>query len=55
MRVVVVDREGEGGAGGASVEVGGSVVRVERVERGVRWGKSTIKRFDEQFQLWVQT
>ena len=43
MRVVVVDGEGEGGARGARVEVGGAVVRVERVERGVRWGKSAIR------------
>ena len=54
--VVMVDGKGEGGAGGARVEVGRPVVRVERVERGVRWGKSaTIKIFDKQIQLWVQT
>ena len=43
MRVVVVDGEGESRAGGASVEVGGPVVRVERVERGVGRGKPAIK------------
>ena len=54
--VVMVDGKGEGGAGGARVQVGRPVVRVERVERGVRWWKSaTIKRFDKEIQLWVQT
>ena len=41
--VVVVDGEGEGGAGGASVQVGRPVVGVERVERGVGRGKPAIK------------
>ena len=39
----MVDREGEGGAGGARVEVGGAVVRVERVERWVRWRKPVME------------
>ena len=41
--VVVVDGKGEGGAGGARVEVGGAVVRVERVERWVRWRKPVVE------------
>ena len=43
MGVVVVDGEGEGGAGGARVEVGGAVVCVERVERWVRWRKPVVE------------
>ena len=39
----MVDWEGEGGAGGASVQVGRPVVGVERVERGVGRGKPAIK------------
>ena len=35
----MVDGEGEGGAGGARVQVGRPVVGVERVERGVGRGK----------------
>ena len=41
--VVVVDGKGEGGAGGARVEVGGAVVRVERVERWVRWRQPVVE------------
>ena len=43
VRVVMVDGQREGGAGGSRVQVGRPVVRVERVERGVRWGKSAIR------------
>ena len=39
----MVDWEGEGGARGASVQVGRPVVGVERVEWGVGWGKPAIK------------
>ena len=39
----MVDGEGEGGAGGARVQVGRPVVGVERVERGVGRGKPAIK------------
>ena len=39
----MVDGEGEGGAGGARVEVGGAVVCVERVERWVRWRKPVVE------------
>ena len=39
----MVDGEGEGGAGGARVEVGGAVVRVERVERWVPWRKPVVE------------
>ena len=39
----MVDGEGEGGAGGARVEVGGAVVRVERVERWVRWWQPVVE------------
>jgi len=42
VRVVMVDWEGEGGAGGASVQVGRPVVGVERVERGVGRGKPEL-------------
>ena len=43
VRVVMVDGQGEGGTGGARVQVGRPVVRVERVERGVRRGKSAVR------------
>ena len=43
MRVVMVDGQGEGGVGGARVQVGLPVVRVEWVEGRIRWGQSAIK------------
>jgi len=42
MRVVMVDGQGEGGVGGARVQVGLPVVRVEWVEGRIRWGQSHL-------------